>query len=169
MKINQRLTKEDFYNLNLYLYKKNSKFKMNILVIAIVSIIGAALSFYDKKIGIGIFFAVVAIVGVIAIPFIYKALIKKTVNKNMKEEYWDICVELNNDSIYYTFTTEDKSNIDPYIWGDIANVIEKEKYYYIQINVRTILVIKKECVENLNELEELLEKKLTSRFFPNKK
>ena len=46
---------------------------------------------------------------------------------------------------------------------------EKEKYYYIQINVRTILVIKKECVENLNELEELLEKKLTSRFFPNKK
>ncbi len=168
MIINQKLTKEDFYNLNLYLYKKNNKFKRNTLVIAFVSLIGAILSFVDNKYGAGIFFIIVGLIGTILLPILYKGYIKKSVNKSMKEDFWDICVELNNDTIYYSFTTEDKSNIDPYIWGDISNVIEKDKYFFVQIDVRTILLIKKDAVENLEELRNLFTKKLTSRFFPLK-
>ena len=48
MIINQKLTKEDFINLNLHLYKKNRKFKTNILVVGIISTLGAVLSFVDK-------------------------------------------------------------------------------------------------------------------------
>ena len=168
MIINQKLTKEDFYNLNLYLYKKNNKFKRNTLVIAFVSLIGAILSFVDNKNGAGILFIIVGLIGTILLPILYKGYIKKSVNKSMKEDFWDICVELNNDTIYYSFTTEDKSNIDPYIWGDISNVIEKDKYFFVQIDVRTILLIKKDAVENLEELRNLFTKKLTSRFFPLK-
>ena len=166
MVINQKLTKEDFINLNLHLYKKNRKFKTNILTVGVISTLGAVLSFVDKRIGIGIFFVCAALIGVILIPFLYKGHIKKSVNKSMKEAYWDICVELNEDSIYYTFPTEDKSKIDPYIWGDISNVVEKEKYFFVQIDVRTILLIKKEDDENIDELKILLARKLTTRFFP---
>ena len=139
------------------------------LVVSLISILGASLSFYDKKIGMGIFFICTLLVGLFGIPLFYKKMIKQTVNKNMTTPTWDIVVELNDDSIYYTFATEDKSNIDPYIWGDISNVIEKPKYYYIQIDTRTILLIKKADVDNLEELETLFKTKLTTRFFPLKK
>ena len=171
MVIKQKLNVEDVLKLNMHIFKQNKKIMYNVTLVGIFSTIAAIFCFIKQNIGLGILFICVGIFGVIALPYIYKKLIKNNVYKKMKDVDWEINVTFDGDNIYYAFSHEDLNNIDPYNFKDILCANEYKTHIFIKINAQVVLMINKKFVEDLEELQKLLEDKLIleSRYFKNLK
>lgn len=171
MEFIQTLKNEDLVNLNLYILKQNKKIIINTAIITAIALAAGIYACVIHKVLIGIIFFVIMAVAVIGIPLTFKALVKSQIAKNMKKRpNWDVIVRIDDDGLYYAFNTENEKNVDKYVWGDIYYAVDTKGYIYIQISQMTYLIIKKECAEDQNELEQYFKNnlKLNVRYFQKK-
>ena len=169
----QELTAEDIVKLNLFILSINRKFKYNLGVAAVASVICFFYKQLNHHILFGIVFAVISLIVLFVIPNLLKLIIANSIRKKMKStETWPVEININRESFYYHFTSENIEKIDPYVMGQIRYVKETNDYYYIVIESNLVLVIKKRSVESdqLVQIDEIFREVLKEniRFFSKK-
>ncbi len=159
-------------DLTLELLRDFNKFQMwyKKRVIVIVMILAflflGALNIYQEKIILGIIFIALGLLHPLITYWMMDKKLSKIVNRS---EYFKEAVhqsfELDNKIYNYTLTRgeeEAKFNTE---WDGIANIYETKKNFYIYLpNKQAHIILKEECLSNIEKLSELFTEVLGNKF-----
>lgn len=159
MNINYTLTNHDF--LEYYLYAssrskshKKRRFRSRIIIPIIYLLFGFYSAKVDNNIGIGIVFALVAIVWFIFYPMYSRWRYKKHYQKHVKENYRNrinkpIEIDFDGDEI----NTKDFSSESRINGTEIKELVETKNHFFIILNSDMSLVVPKHSIMNQSEFK----------------
>ena len=164
----QEITKDDIYNLNVYLMNH----RMGTIISRILfSLVGLAfVVLFSVK--FNIFGLIVSILFSVYYIFLnvplQKKMMKKTVYTKVGAEPRRIIVIVTDKGIYYAYDWE--KNVDGYLWKQISKAVSLKDYIYINIAGGGYLAINRSTCECAELLDKILEENLkpTNRYFVKK-
>lgn len=180
MKIIQKIKTEDLVKYNQYLLSTNTTYKATTILLSLLAIVfGIASILFELLINetvlpitliSSIILIIIGIFALTGLDPIMRVIIKKKVIKSNKQ-IDDIAISIDEEGFKWEYAESEKNTRDvaPYKWNQIQKIVEKESYIYIHINKYIILYIKKEGLENLEEVKEFLKEKVTYRYIEKSK
>ena len=164
----QEITKDDIYNLNVYLMNHRLG---TIISRVLFSLVGLAFVVLFS-IRFNIFGLIVSILFSVYYIFfnapLQKKMLKKTVYTKVGDEPRRIIVIVTDKGIYYAYDWE--KNVDGYLWKQVSKATSLKDYIYINIAGGGYLAINRSTCECAAELDKILEENLkpTNRYFLKK-
>lgn len=175
MKIVQKIETNDLVEFNNYLLDINLSFKISTIVLGAVSLIISIASVVYEIARTNTVLPLTAVICSILlllgifIIFFLKPVLKKLIKKRVikRNEHIDpICITLNEAGFIWEYEdeTKNKTEATPYTWNSIYKAVEKDEHIFMHVNKYIILFIKKDSCENLEEMKNILQEKLTFRY-----
>ena len=161
--IEETITKDDVYALNIYILKNNPSNWVGRILFMIMGVIVALMPLFDPK----NWWAILIGVPLIAYGlFIYMPLQASMIRRNIAKKNFnplDITLRMTKTKVLYKLKKEEHAPLVNV--ADIIKVVKTPNYIYMHLNAYSVMVIKLEELENSEEIIN----KVKEQFVPLKK
>ena len=168
MTLTYSLSEDDFLNSQLFIIKSKGTFQkfrqISMITITVLYIITVSFSFYFKKDFFGYTMILIGLITLIAFPTYYKQSYKERLRTQLRDyvsNKFDIEFTIVLTDDYLRSISEDGET--QLKLRQIGEIVEVGEYFYLKLKIGDTLIIPKNPVENIQDLQSEL-KQIAQRF-----